>query len=186
MSLEKVEKDEKKSSFSDSGMELLFGEIDSESARDICEWILRVNFEEDKPSLLNLVINSEGGNMSDAFAIIDVMKTSLIPIRTVGLGQVQSAGLMIFLAGSKGERILTPNTCIMSHQYSWGSSGKHHELVAVRKEFDMSFQRQLNHYMKCTGLDEKVVKKYLLPAEDIFLSATDALKYGICDRVASI
>ncbi len=71
---------------------------------------------------LLLMICSEGGDMSAAFALIDVMKSSNIFIKTVGLGQIASAGLLIFLAGSPGRRTLTPNTSIMSHQYAWGSN----------------------------------------------------------------
>ena len=170
----------------DISIEFLFGEVNNNVAEDLCKWILMSNFSDNPPKLLNLLINSEGGSLSDAFAIIDVMNSSLIPIRTVGLGQIQSAGLMIFLAGTKGQRVLTPNTCIMSHQYHWGSSGKHHELIAAQKEFGMTFGRQLKHYIDTTGLDEKTVKKYLLPPEDIFLSAQDALKYGICDHIALV
>jgi len=180
---------EKEKGFDDSptlSIELLFGEVNDENAEDICRWILACNFGQNKPQMMNLIINSEGGSLTSAFSIIDCMNSSIIPIRTIGLGQICSAGLMIFLAGTKGERILTPNTCILSHQYHYGSSGKHHELVAIQKEFGFTFERQLNHYVKRTGLKAADVKKYLLPPEDVFLNAEEALKYGICDKVALI
>jgi ATP-dependent Clp protease, protease subunit len=68
------------------------------------------------------------------------------PIRTIGLGQIASAGLLIFASGSKGQRILTPNTSILSHQYSWGAFGKEHELFATVKEFDLTTKRMIAHY----------------------------------------
>lgn len=163
---------------------LLFNDITIESSKDVCSWILSRNFSKSPPELLNLVINSGGGELPSAFAIIDVMQTSAVPIRTVGLGEIQSAGLMIFMAGTKGERVLTPNTSIMSHQYSHGSIGKHNELVAIRKEFDLLYGRMMKHYKKHLNLSEADIKKYLLPSEDIYLSAKEALKLGICDRIA--
>lgn len=163
---------------------LLFDEVNNESAKDVCTWIFNANFSNTKVEKLNLVINSSGGSLNDAYAIIDVMASSRIPIRTIGLGQIQSAGLMIFMAGTKGERILTPNTSIMSHQYSWGASGKHNELVAVGKEFDLTYRRMMDHYKKHTKLKEKDIKEFLLPAEDVYLSAQEALNLGICDKVS--
>lgn len=166
---------------------LLFDDITNESASRVCEWILNCNFSsQDKPDILNLIVNSTGGSLSDAYAIIDVMASSIIPIRTIGLGCVQSAGLMIFLAGTKGQRILTPNTSIMSHQYSWGSTGKHGELIAITKEYELIYNRMMNHYKKHTKLSESAIKKYLLPSEDVYLSAEDALKFKICDKISLI
>lgn len=163
---------------------LLFDEINNQSSRNVCEWILDLTFSANPPSILNLIINSPGGELPSAFAIIDVMASSKIPVRTIGLGEVQSAGLMVFLAGTKGERILTPNTSILSHGYSWGSEGKMHDLIAIQKEFTLTFDRMLSHYKKTTGLGEREIKKRLLSHEDVYLTANEALAFGICDRVA--
>lgn len=162
---------------------LLFGDVDSSSAEDVCEWILDHNFSEDAPDILNLIINSPGGSLCDAFAIVDIMRTSRIPIKTIGIGQIASAGLIIFLAGAPGQRILTKNTSIMSHQYSWGSIGKHHELISVQKEYSLTFDRMLSHYKTNTNLSESEIEKYLLPSQDVYLSASEALAYGICDSI---
>jgi ATP-dependent Clp protease protease subunit len=166
---------------------MMFGEIDAAIAKECCEWIFQANFNiEDKPQVLNLVINSPGGDITAANAIIDVMRGSHIPIRTIGLGQIASAGLMIFIAGEKGMRTITENTSIMSHVYSWGSSGKNHELIAAVKEFDLTTKRMISHYKKCTGLTEKEIIKHLLPKEDVYLCADDAIKFGICDCVTNL
>ena len=120
------------------------------------------------------------------FALIDVMRSSKIPIKTVGLGTIASCGLLIFLSGSPGRRVLTPNTSIMSHQFSWGTEGKVHELFATVKEFELTQQRMVNLYKNCTGLDEETIKRVLLPPQDVYLSAQDALEYHICDHVAEL
>ena len=162
---------------------LLMDDISQTSIRPAIEWIFDANFAEERPDMLNLMICSPGGDLTAGFAMIDVMRGSSIPIRTIGLGQIASAGLMIFIAGKKNERILTPNTSILSHQFSWGSFGKAHELFAVAKEFDLTTQRMIQHYKKCTGMNDKTIREILLPAQDVWLGAEEALNYGICDHV---
>jgi ATP-dependent protease ClpP protease subunit len=51
------------------------------------------------------------------------------------------------------------------------------------KEFDLTGERMLNHYKKCTGLSEKLIKEVLMPPQDVWLSAKEAVKYGIADQV---
>lgn len=165
-------------------IKLLFDDINKEVAKEVCEWIIEANTAEKQPPMLTLIINSQGGSLCDAFAIIDVMEASKVMIKTIGLGQIQSSGLMIFLAGERGLRTITPNTSIMSHQYSWESVGKHHELLAATKEYDLSIKRMMSLYRKNTLLDDSKIKKYLLSSSDVYLSSEDALRYGICDLVA--
>ena len=163
---------------------LLMDDITQESGKLLVEYIFDANFAEKRPEMLNLMICSQGGDLNVAFAIIDTMRGSAIPIRTIGLGHIGSAGLMIFIAGTKGERILTPNTSILSHQFSWGSGNqKSHELFAIVKEFSLTEKRMMNHYMKSTGMSEERVKEFLLPAHDVWLDAPQALEFGLCDLV---
>jgi ATP-dependent protease ClpP protease subunit len=79
--------------------------------------------------------------------------------------------------------VLTPNTSILSHQFSWGSEGKAHELFATVKEFELTQHRMLELYKDATKLDEDTIKKVLLPPQDIYLSAEEALSYNICDHI---
>jgi ATP-dependent Clp protease protease subunit len=170
-----------------AGMYVFMGEVDAENIQPIVEWILLENFvtKKRKKELL-LMICSEGGDMSAAFALIDVMNSSVIPIKTVGLGQIASAGLMIFLAGAKGRRVLTPNTSILSHQFSWGSEGKSHELFATVKEFELTQQRMVTHYQQCTGLTLEQIRTALLPPHDVYLTAEEALKLNVCDAISQV
>jgi ATP-dependent Clp protease protease subunit len=169
----------------ENGIMVLMDDIDSETIKPVIEWILHENFVRKKKfKELLLMICSNGGQISEAFALIDVMNTSKIPVKTVGLGCIASCGLLIFLAGAKGRRILTPNTSILSHQFSWGSSGKSHELFATMKEFELTEKRMVEHYRACTGLDDETIKSVLLPPQDVWLSADEAIKYNICDIVS--
>jgi ATP-dependent Clp protease protease subunit len=174
-------------SLQDSGMYVFMGEVTTESVKPMIEWILQENFVTKKRRKeLLLMLCSEGGDSSAAFALIDVMRSSRIPVKTVGLGQIASAGLMIFLAGTPGRRVLTPNTSILSHQFSWGSDGKAHELFATIKEFELTQQRMIALYQQCTGLDEETIRQKLLPPHDVWLDAQEALALKICDHVAMI
>ena len=171
----------------DHGVMVLMGEIDEDTVKPVIEWILHENYvRKKKIKELLLTICSSGGNLGVGFALIDVMRSSKIPIKTVGLGTIASCGLLIFLSGSPGRRVLTPNTSIMSHQFSWGTEGKVHELFATVKEFELTQQRMVNLYKNCTGLDEETIKRVLLPPQDVYLSAQDALEYHICDHVAEL
>lgn len=171
----------------DNGMYVFMDEVEAETIRPVVEWILHENHvRKKKLKELLLLICSNGGNMSEAFALIDVMSSSVIPIKTVGLGSIASCGLLIFLSGTKGRRVLTPNTSILSHQFSWDVEGKAHELFATVKEFQLTEYRMIEHYRKCTGLDDETIRKVLLPPQDVYLSAEEALKYNICDHVADI
>lgn len=166
----------------DAGIYNFMGEVNSENIKPIIDWILIENHViKIKKEELTLIITSDGGFISDAFALIDVINSSNIPIRTIGLGSIASSGLLIFLAGSN--RTLTSNTSILSHQFSSGIDGKEHELFAAIKEMELNKQRMFNHYKRCTNLSDKEIRQHLLPPHDVWLSAQEALKLGLCDHI---
>lgn len=168
----------------DKGIFFLSGGFNSETASKIVTWIMEANFAPKNDfDHLTLIINSPGGEVNSAFAIIDAIEGSAIPVHTVGLGMIGSCGFLTFIAGAKGHRVLTPNTSILSHQWSWGSYGKQHELLATVREFELTQQRMMNHYAKHTGLSRAKIEEKLLPAQDIWLSAEEALDLGVCDEI---
>lgn len=174
-------------SLKDKGIYLLSGGFNSETAKSIITWILEANFAPKNDfDHLTLVINSPGGEVNSAFAIIDAMEGSSIPVHTMGLGMIGSCGFLTFIAGAKGHRVLTPNTSILSHEWSWGSRGKAHELFAVQKEFELTQERMLNHYIKHTGLTKAQILDKLLPQHDVWLSSQEALDLGVCDVVKKL
>ena len=171
-------------SLEDNHYYLFNKEFDASSTGELIKFVIERNLmKKDQPKMMKVIINSPGGDVNSCFALVDTMKGSKIPVYTYGLGQIASCGLMTFIAGEKGHRYVTRNTAILSHQYSWGSVGKEHELMATVKEFNNTSFRILNHYKKCTGLSEKDIKKYLLPPEDVWLTAQEAVKYGLADAI---
>ena len=166
------------------GHHVFMSDVTQETMKPLIDWIISENFnQKEKKRELTLGICSPGGDLNACFALVDVMKGSKIPIRTIGMGMIASCGLLMFISGEKGRRILTPNTSILSHQYSWGTYGKEHELFAQVKEYDLTTERIVNNYKKCTGLSEKDIRKYLLPPHDVWLSAKEAKKLGLCDKI---
>ena len=127
------------------GISIFMGDVKSETISPIVDWILAANLSKKPHKELTLGICSPGGDLYACFARIDVMKGSSIPIKTIGMGMIASCGLLMFISGTKGKRILTPNTSILSHQYTWGSYGKEHELFATVKEFELTTERMINH-----------------------------------------
>ena len=168
------------------GHHVFMGEVTQETMKPLIDWIIAENYnKEKKKKELTLGICSPGGDLNACFALVDIMKGSKIPIRTIGMGMIASCGLLMFISGEKGRRVLTPNTSILSHQFSWGSFGKEHELFAAVKEFDLTTRRMIDHYKKCTGLSEEDIRKYLLPPQDVWLSAKEAKKLGLCDSITA-
>lgn len=169
----------------DSGIYVFMDEVTSDTVKPVIEWILYENYiSPNRKKELLLMICSEGGDLSSTFALIDTIKSSQIPIKTVGLGLIASCGLLIFISGAPGRRVLTPNTSILSHQFSAGSEGKSHELFATVREFQLTNKRILDHYKLCTGLEESIINEKLLPAQDVWLDHDDALRLNLCDDIS--
>ncbi len=181
-----MSKTEEPKCLKDKGVFILTGVIDEESTADAIEFILEANLNKSHKEL-HLIVNSGGGDVAAGFALIDVMAGSKIPVRTTGLGLIASMGLSIFIAGAKGRRVLTPNTMIMSHQYAAVTFGKEHELLAGRREFDLLTHAVIKHYRRHSALKtDKEVRKLLLPPHDVWLSAREAKKLGLCDIIKDI
>ena len=164
----------------DAGVYLLMEEIDFYSIKPVIEFIVKENIKK-KHDKLTLMIMTPGGNTWACFALVDAMRGSRIPIETVGVGVVASAGLDIFIAGH--HRVLTPNTMILSHQFAAGAYGKAHELIASQKEFKQLDDIVMRHYKKFTKLKVKEIKTKLMPASDVWLTAKDAVKLTLADEI---
>ena len=174
-------------SLEDSGTYLFHQSFSHDSCAKAMRFVLEKNLlpKQERPEHLTFIITSPGGDVNACFALIDTIKGSKIPVHTVGLGLIASCGFSLFIAGKKGHRLITPNTSILSHQFSWGAFGKEHELFARVKEFTLTQRRIVEHYKKSTGLSEKKIKEFLLPPEDVWLTAEEAVELGAADRIVT-
>lgn len=167
----------------ENGILFLAEEFNQEKIMPLVASIYEYNLMPDdiRPDSITLVINSPGGSVHSAFQLIDAMMMSDVPVNTIGHGLVASCGVLTIMAGKR--RMLTQNTSVMSHQYSWGSKGKEHELHAMVKEFDLAGDRMVNHYRKFTKKTEKYIRKNLLHATDEWLTPDECVKHNIVDEV---
>lgn len=111
------------------------------------------------------------------------MKHSAHPIRTIGMGAVMSAAFLIFASGTKGERYASRNTSFMCHQFTESMDNKYHDLKATMVENDLCNQRMIDILKDSTGLAASVIKKKLLPASDVYLTAQEVLDLDIADHL---
>ena len=169
----------------ENGIIFMDNDFNQEHCMPLVRMIMEYNLmpEEKAPEIIHLYINSPGGYVASAFHLIDVIKQSRIPVYTYGMGMIASCGVLLMMSGEKGHRYITHNTAVMSHQYASGAGGKEHELYARVKSFEMTSDRMVEHYRKCTGKSEKYIRKNLLPESDVWLSAEEAVKHGIADYV---
>lgn len=162
----------------------LNGLISFENVNPIVDFILNVNLS-DKLNLdfINLFIDSEGGDFYSAMKLVDVIRMSEIPIRTIGWGNVASAGLIIFMTGK--QRFLSENCSILSHNATFNASSYSVKVTDMshQHEFKLVTDRVMKIYMECTGKNEKYIKKHLLKENDVYLSAVDAIKHGLGDNL---
>jgi ATP-dependent Clp protease protease subunit len=158
------------------------GDIDEDNTLAAIRWIMYENLQ-DNDDELTIYINSDGGNLQDAFALIEVMQKSRKTIRTIGIGSVCSSAFMIFAAGTKGQRFISETASIMCHQFSYTNNGKYHDMKSTMRETDLINQRMTALLKEFTGLETRTIKTKLLPPSDVWLTAEEAIELGIADQI---
>jgi len=167
----------------ENSVHFLTGEITEENVNECIKWLVYENLEA-KEKVLTLYINSSGGDLYQAFALIDVMRNSKHVVRTVGIGSVMSAAFLIFTSGDQGERHIAANTGIMCHQFAGGGSdAKFHDLKAEMKENELLNKKMVEILKNATGLAPSRIKTKLLPASDVYLTAQEAIELGVADHL---
>ena len=177
----------------------LFGDINEERGAELVYGLLTlwnqsknsVLEEEDKkakkqkPDPIELYLSTHGGSASEMFAIYDTMRMVKkdCPVSTIGLGKVMSAGVLILAAGSKGYRKIGKNCRVMIHSVLGGSEGPIHSLENEMNEIRWTQERYINALIAETKLTQATMNKLLQKHVNIYLSAEEAVKYGIADEV---
>ncbi|WP_208585602.1 ATP-dependent Clp endopeptidase proteolytic subunit ClpP [Gracilibacillus suaedae] len=130
---------------------------------------------------ISIYINSPGGSTSAGFSIFDTMEFVKPDVRTICTGMAASFGALLLLAGTKGKRYALPNSEIMLHQPIGGTKGQATEIEITARRI-LKLKSHINEIIsERTGQSvEKVVKD---TERDYFLSAQEALEYGIIDQI---
>ena len=130
---------------------------------------------------ISLYINSPGGAVSSGLAIFDTINFIKPDVSTLCIGMAASMGAFLLAAGAKGKRLCLPNSRVMIHQPLGGVSGQATDIEIHAKEI-LALKNQLNKILsQQTGQSLKTIAKDT--DRDNFMSAQDALKYGIVDNV---
>lgn len=136
---------------------------------------------EDPDKDISIYINSPGGSVTAGLAIYDTMKYIKCDVSTIGVGLAASMGALLLSSGTKGKRYALPNTEVMIHQPLGGASGQAED-VRIQADWLMNTREKLNKIIsENTGQKLSVVAKDT--DRDNFMSAADAMKYGLIDKV---
>ena len=166
----------------ENSVHFLSGEITDENVNECIKWIIYENFDA-REKTLTLYINSTGGDLYSALALVDIMKSSEHPVRTITVGSAMSAAFLIAASGTHGERYAGKNATFMCHQFTDNSEGKYHDLKATMKGNEMSNEMMVAVLKEATGLAPSVIKKKLLPASDVYLTPQEVVELGIADHL---
>lgn len=161
---------------------LFFGAVDTVSAYNACNFIIKSNLLYSDVNL-NFIINSTGGECTEGFAIIDTMTSSRLPVCTTGLGNIQSMGVLLLVAGHKGERRLAKNSEVMAHQFTAQIYGKQHELLASTHGLKLLEDRFKKHFLKHTNMTAAQIRDIMFSTTDRYLTPQECKRYGICDKI---
>lgn len=132
---------------------------------------------------IKLYINSPGGVATAAFGIYDTMQHIKSDVATICVGQAASAASLLLAAGAKGKRYSLPSSRIMIHQVMGGAEGQQTDVEIRAKEMRRIKDRLNTILAKHTGKTEKQIESDT--DRDYFMSAEDAKKYGIVDKIIS-
>ncbi len=130
---------------------------------------------------IKMYINSPGGSVTSALAIYDTMQYVKSDIQTICIGMAASAAALLLASGKKGKRMALPNSEVMIHQVLGGTSGQATD-IDIHARHILKTRERLNKILaKHTG--QKLQKIEADTERDYFMSAEEALRYGIVDKV---
>jgi ATP-dependent Clp protease, protease subunit len=130
---------------------------------------------------IHIYINSPGGSVTSGLAIYDTMQIVSCDIKTYCVGQAASMGALILCAGKKGKRFALPNSRVMIHQPWGGTQGKASD-ISIHAEEILKIRETVDKIIaKHTG--QKLLKVKKDTEHDLFMSASEAIKYGIVDSI---
>jgi ATP-dependent Clp protease protease subunit len=169
---------------------LMYGDVNEDRAAEMIVGIISLSEQEPKEGQerlddMKIYISTYGGSADDMMSIYDIMRLAKqkCDIETIGLGKVMSAGTLILASGTKGKRKIMKNCRVMIHAVSAGSVGAIHNLQNEMEEI----QAIQDAYIRClvaeTDLTKRQLKKLLDQKVNVYLTAEEAVEYGLADEV---
>jgi ATP-dependent Clp protease protease subunit len=159
---------------------MLSGEINDDTATLVVSQLLYLSSIDNKKDI-SIYINSPGGSVTAGMAIYDTMQLIDNDIKTICVGLAASMGAFLLSGGTKGKRYALPNSEIMIHQPLGGVKGQVTDIEILTKRLSIT-KKNMNKILAInTGKDEKTIEQDT--ERDNFMSAIEALKYGLIDKV---
>jgi ATP-dependent Clp protease protease subunit len=156
------------------------GEVDDTMANLVVAQLIFLEAEDPDKDIF-LYINSPGGSVTAGMAIYDTMQHVKCDVSTICIGMAASMGAFLLAAGAKGKRKALPNSEVMIHQPSGGATGPATD-IQIHAEHIVNIKKKMNRILsERTG---QSIKKVAADTErDNFMSAEEALEYGIIDEI---
>ena len=156
--------------------------IASTLARSVYQQLIMLE-RDDAKKPITIIVNSPGGEADAGFGMYDMIRFVSSPVRTIVAGLCASAGVMVFLAGDRGQRFSLPNSRFLLHQPSSQSWGQASDLEIAAREI-LRLRDQYNRIVaEETG---RTIEKVTEDADrDFWMSAKEAAEYGLVTRVVN-
>lgn len=159
---------------------MLTEEVNDTSASLVVAQLLYLEGQ-DPAKEISLYINSPGGSVTAGMAIYDTMQYIKCDVSTICMGMAASMGAFLLAAGTKGRRLALPNSDIMIHQPSGGAQGQATD-IRIHADHIIATKKKLNQILsERTGQPLEVIERDT--ERDNFMSAEEAQKYGLIDKV---
>lgn len=157
-------------------------EINSVSANLVVAQLLHLE-SQDAEKDISLYINSPGGEVYSGLAILDTMNFIKPQVSTICFGMAASMAAVLLSAGAKGKRFCLPHSKVMIHQPSGGAQGQQTEIEIVAEEIKKT-RRELNQILSDAS-GQPIEKVQADTERDNYLTAAEALDYGLIDRIVT-
>ena len=157
-------------------------EINSVSANLVVAQLLHLE-SQDAEKDISLYINSPGGEVYSGLAILDTMNFIKPQVSNICVGMAASMAAVLLSAGAKGKRFCLPHSKVMIHQPSGGAQGQQTEIEIVAEEIKKT-RRELNQILSDAS-GQPIEKVQADTERDNYLTAAEALDYGLIDRIVT-
>jgi ATP-dependent Clp protease protease subunit len=158
----------------------LNGEINEDMAESIIAQLLYLEAQESEGDI-RIYINSPGGVITAGLAIYDTMQCIRCNVATICVGQAASMAAILLAGGTKGKRMAFPNARMLIHQPLGGAQGQASDIQIQAKEINRAKNRLDEILVYHTGQPLEVIEKDT--DRDFFLSAEEAVEYGLIDKI---
>ncbi|MNK46309.1 ATP-dependent Clp protease proteolytic subunit precursor [compost metagenome] len=162
----------------------LTAQVEDHMATLICAQLLFLEAEDPKKPIA-MYINSPGGVVTAGMSIYDTMQFISAPVHTIVMGQACSMGSFLANAGEAGHRYMLSNARHMIHQPSGGARGQATDIKIQYEEIQKMKESLTKTYVKHNSKGKTYEEMIADMERDYFMSAEEALAYGLCDRVIS-